>query len=48
MGTLIIFPLGILLTYRATTDQGFFDLGGAVESLFSKFKKKPKNPTRAV
>ncbi|WOI23999.1 LptF/LptG family permease [Nonlabens ulvanivorans] len=48
MGTLIIFPLGILLTYRATTDQGFFDLGSAVESLFSKFKKKPKNPTRAV
>lgn len=48
MGTLIIFPIGILLTYRATTDQGFFDLGGAVESLFSRFKKKPKNPSTAA
>lgn len=47
-GTLIIFPLGILLTYRATTDQGFFDLGGAVESLFSRFKKKPKDSSKAV
>lgn len=48
MGTLIIFPLGILLTYRATTDQGFFDIGGTVESLLSKFKKKPKNPTKTA
>lgn len=48
MGTLIIFPIGILLTYRATTDQGFFDLGGALESITSKFKKKPKHPSSAA
>ncbi len=47
MGTLIIFPIGIFLTYRATTDQGFFDLGGSIESLFSRFKKKPKSPSAA-
>lgn len=45
MSTLIIFPIGIFLTYRATTDQGFFDLGGSINWLLGKFKKKPKAPS---
>lgn len=45
MSTLIIFPIGIFLTYRATTDQGFFDLGGSINWLAGKFKKKPKAPS---
>ncbi|WP_055413208.1 LptF/LptG family permease [Nonlabens sp. YIK11] len=48
MSTLIIFPIGVFLTYRATTDQGFFDLGGSVNSLLNRFKKKPKSPTTAA
>ncbi len=43
LGTLIIFPLGIILTYRATTDQGLFDLGGSFNWL-SKLFKKPSKP----
>ncbi|WP_241234630.1 LptF/LptG family permease [Nonlabens ponticola] len=43
MSTAIIFPIGIFLTYRATTDQGFFDLGGAINGLMDRFKKKPKS-----
>lgn len=35
LSTLIMLPLGILLTYRATTDQGLFSFGSA----FSPFKK---------
>ena len=42
MGTLIIFPLGIILTYRATTDQGFFDLSGTVRSWFTSKKNLNK------
>lgn len=34
ISTLIILPLGIFLTYRATTDQGLLDLGG----FFGKIK----------
>ncbi|WP_338351163.1 LptF/LptG family permease [Nonlabens tegetincola] len=41
LGTMIIFPIGVILTYRATSDQGFFDVGGAMDSLFRIFKKKP-------
>jgi lipopolysaccharide export system permease protein len=46
MGTLIIFPLGIILTYRATTDQGLFDLGSGFSNIVDRFKKssKPKAP----
>ncbi len=47
MSTLIIFPIGIFLTYRATTDQGFFDFGGGLTSLIERFKKKPKAPPTA-
>lgn len=38
LSTLIMLPLGILLTYRATTDQGLFSFGSA----FSPFKKMLK------
>ncbi len=47
MSTLIIFPIGIFLTYRATTDQGFFDLGGGINNLLQRFKKKTKAPPPA-
>jgi lipopolysaccharide export system permease protein len=39
MGTLIIFPLGIILTYRATTDQGLFDIGSGLSNIAKLFKK---------
>lgn len=48
MGTLIIFPLGIILTYRATTDQGLFDIGSGLSNLAKLFKKKPKPKTPQV
>lgn len=38
LSTLIMLPLGILLTYRATTDQGLFGFS----SLFEPFKKMLK------
>lgn len=42
LGTLIIFPLGIILTYRATTDQGFFDLSGTIKGWFTSKKTSNK------
>jgi len=48
MSTIIIFPIGIFLTYRATTDQGIFDLSGSFKSLKNIFKKKPEAPSTAA
>ncbi|WP_194850531.1 LptF/LptG family permease [Nonlabens antarcticus] len=44
LSTAIIFPIGIFLTYRATTDQGFFNINFTFSALLDKFKKKPKLP----
>jgi len=43
LSTFIMLPLGIYLTYRATTDQGLFDLDGFVEPIKRLFEKKNKN-----
>jgi lipopolysaccharide export system permease protein len=43
LSTLIMLPLSIWLTYRATTDQGIFDFDSFLQRftrLFKKFKKK--------
>jgi lipopolysaccharide export system permease protein len=44
MSTMIIFPIGIYLTYRATTDQGFFDTSISFNKFLARFKKKSKDP----
>ncbi|WP_298553609.1 LptF/LptG family permease [uncultured Algibacter sp.] len=41
--TLIMLPLGIFLTKRATADRGLFDFGSAVEPLKKIFKIKEKD-----
>ena len=41
LNTLIMLPLGIWLTYRATTDQGILTFDG-INALFSKLFKKKK------
>jgi len=38
--TVIMLPLGAWLTYRATTDQGVFDMGAFYERIARLFKKK--------
>ena len=38
MSSLILLPLGIWITYRATTDQGIFDF----DSFFGRFRKQPQ------
>jgi lipopolysaccharide export system permease protein len=40
LSTFIMFPLSIWLTYRATTDQGVFDLDTFVGRITKLFKKK--------
>lgn len=47
LGTLIIFPLGIILTYRATTDQGFFDLSGSIKGWFTAKKASKAKPAQS-
>ncbi|MFI8379983.1 LptF/LptG family permease [Leeuwenhoekiella sp. NPDC079379] len=42
LSTLILFPLGVYLTYRATTDQGLFDLDGFLDPVKKLFRKKDK------
>ncbi len=39
LSTFIMLPLGIWLTYRATTDQGLFDISSITESIGNFFKK---------
>ena len=43
LSTLILFPLGVYLTYRATTDQGLFDLEGFLDPVKKLFRKTNKN-----
>jgi len=43
LSTVIMFPLGIWLTYRATTDQGIFDFGSLFEKIKNLFTKKEKD-----
>ena len=38
--TIIILPIGIFLTYRATTDQGLLNLGSIIASIKQFFSKK--------
>ncbi len=40
LSTFIIFPLSILLTYRATTDRGFFSLDNFVDPIRNFFQKR--------
>ena len=39
LSTLIMLPLGVFLTYRATTDQGLFVFDGVFEPIKNLFKK---------
>jgi len=48
MSTAIILPIGIFLTYRATTDQGFFNINFTFKALFAAFKKKPQAPATSA
>ncbi|MFC4690049.1 LptF/LptG family permease [Dokdonia genika] len=46
LSTFILFPLGVYLTYRATTDQGIFDVDimpTFIKKLFARPKKKAIN-----
>jgi lipopolysaccharide export system permease protein len=43
LSTLIMLPLGVWLTYRATTDQGIFDLDGFGNGIKKLVKKKDKD-----
>ncbi|MBX2829013.1 MAG: LptF/LptG family permease [Flavobacteriaceae bacterium] len=43
LSTFIMFPLGIWLTYRATTDQGIFDMDAFLQR-FNFLKKKKDEP----
>lgn len=42
VSTIIMLPIGILLTKRATEDKAFFDIDGFLEPLRKLFKKKEK------
>lgn len=39
LSTLILFPLGAYLTYRATTDQGLFDIDSIIDPIKKLFRK---------
>ena len=43
LSTVIMLPLGVWLTYRATTDQGIIDLGAFFERITKLFKKNEKD-----
>ncbi len=44
ISTAIMLPLGIWLTYRATTDQGIFD----IDSFLQRFRKTPASSTEII
>ena len=46
LSTVIMLPLGIWLTYRATTDQGIIDMGAFTERITKLFKKKNKGDSK--
>lgn len=43
ISTLVMFPLGVFLTKRATADRGLFEFGNVLEPLKKAFKIKEKN-----
>jgi len=43
LSTAIMFPLSVWLTYRATTDQGMFDIDSFIQRLQRLFKKKTED-----
>lgn len=43
LATLIMLPLGIFLTRRATADKGLAGVGGIIDFIKAKFKKKEKD-----
>jgi lipopolysaccharide export system permease protein len=45
LSTMIMLPLGIYLTKRATADKGMVNFGNAIDSLKELFKKKEKIET---
>lgn len=48
LSTLIMLPIGMYLTSRATTDQGLFDLDGILIPIKKWFSKKSQNKEEAV
>lgn len=42
LSTLIMLPLGVLLTYRATTDRGLLQFGELIHSVSGLFKKRKR------
>jgi lipopolysaccharide export system permease protein len=46
LSTLIMLPFGVWLTYRATTDQGIFDLDEFRNRIKKLFKKNNKDITK--
>jgi lipopolysaccharide export system permease protein len=44
LSTAIMLPLGVWLTYRATTDQGIFD----IDSFLQRFRRKPEAEAELV
>ncbi len=44
LSTAIMLPLGVWLTYRATTDQGIFDVDSFLRPVMKLFKKKDDTP----
>jgi len=48
LSTVIMMPLGIWLTYRATTDQGIFDFDSFIQRFKFFRKKKEKEPEELI
>ncbi len=48
LSTAIMLPIGIYLTYRATTDQGLFDPDGILIPIKRFFSKKTKDATEEI
>ena len=43
LSSLIMLPLGVYLTYRATTDQGLFDIDNFIDPIKKIFQKLTRN-----
>lgn len=48
LSTLIIFPMGIYITYKATKDQPLVEFNSTISSFFNRFKKRPPAPKTVV
>jgi lipopolysaccharide export system permease protein len=44
LSTLIIFPIGVYITYKATNDQPLIEINSSITSFFERFKKRPQAP----